>query len=605
MKKIIIIFFVGSIIFLNSFAINGFSQKFIFSTNNSDEIDDYIINEMQTNHIPGLSASIVIDEEVVWQNSYGYANFEENKKVVNETLFKIASVSKTLTATCLMQLYEQEYFNLHDPINNYLPFNVTHPLYPSTNITFHMLLTHSSGINDNWEYLFHFVGDSPISFQTFLHEYLIPGGLYYDEANNFCSWEPGTNWKYTNVGVALVGYLVEIISGIDFTTYTENFLFSPLDMFESGWYLRDLNESHIAMPYYWNGLDYEPYGHIGWVDVPAGDLRTSSSQLINFLTMFINNGSFNSQEILNSETVSLMLTPQLPFNQNLGLIWWKNSIGGRTVWGHGGSDYGARAQMHFDPETKIGVVVLTNGEASPLQIVEKLFEFAENLPSNLPPAPPEINGPSVGKVGISYNWTFLSTDPEGDDIAYYIDWGDDTSNITDYFPSGTDVKVKHTWSNDGTYNITAKAQDINGAESDWSDPYSIIIENQPPDTPTILGPNRGIPEISYEYGFTSLDSEGHYIIEYIVNWGDGTGEETIIGPFPSGEEAKVNHSWDEKGDYTIKAKAKDVYGASSNWSEFKVTIPRTKTKSYSLFQWLLERFPLLERLLNLIRICLR
>ena len=470
MNKIIIFVIVGSILFLNSINVFGISQKIICSTKNFDEIDDYILNEMQTKHIPGLSASIVIGEEVVWQNAYGYANIEENKQVDNETLFKIASVSKTLTATCLMQLYEQEYFDLYDPINNYLPFNVIHPLYPSTHITFHMLLTHSSGINDNWAYLFHFVGDSPISFQTFLQEYLVPGGLYYDETDNFCSWEPGTSWRYSNVGVALVGYLVEVISGVNFTTYSETFLFSPLDMIESGWYLSDLDESHIAMPYYWNGAEYEPYGHIGWVDVPAGDLRTSSSQLINFLTMFINNGSYNSQEILNSATVNMMLTPQLLFIQNLGLIWWKNNIGGRVVWGHGGSDYGARAQMHFASETKIGIVVLTNGEFNPLQIVDKLFEFAEKLQNNSPPTSPEINGPLSGKPSVKYEYNFSSYDPDGDEIYLYVEWGD--GNKTGWIgpiTSGLEIVLNHTWKKQGTYTIKAKAMDVYDFESDWSE----------------------------------------------------------------------------------------------------------------------------------------
>ena len=588
MKKLITIIFIGSILFLNSFTVYGFFQKSIFSPNNIEGINDYILNEMQTNHIPGLSASIVIDEEVVWQNSYGYAKIEENKKVVNETLFKIASVSKTLTATCLMQLYEQEYFGLYDPINNYLPFNITHPKYPYTNITFHMLLTHSSGINDNWANLFHFVGDSPISFQTFLYEYLVPGGLYYDEANNFCSWEPGTSWKYTNVGVALVGYLVEIISGINFTTYTENFLFDPLDMNESGWYLRDLNESHIAMPYHWNGVYYEPYGHIGWVDVPAGDLRTSSSQLINFLTMFINNGSYNSQEILNSETVSMMLTPQLPFNENLGLIWWKSNIGGRTVWGHGGSDYGARAQMHFDPETKIGVVVLTNGEVNPLQIVDKLFEFADDLPTNSPPTSPEINGPLVCKVGISYNWTFLSTDPEGNNIKYYIEWGDNTSNITGFYPSGTDIKVQHTWNEYGTYNITAKTQDIYGAESDWSNPYEVVIVNELPNAPTITGQTSGKAGVEYDYTFKATDPDGNNV-RYIIDWGDNTSNTT--GYKPSSIGVKVKHTWSNDGTYNITAKAQDIYGLEGPEGTLTINIPRTRTNYQSLLICLFERFP--------------
>ena len=87
-----------------------------------------------------------------------------------------------------------------------------------------------------------------------------------------------------------------------------------------------------------------------------------------------------------------------------------------------------------------------------------------------------------------------------------------------------------------------------------------------------------------------------------MNWGDGTVEETVIGPFVSGEKAKANHSWDEKGTYTIQAKAKDFYGAESNWSEFKVEIPRIRVTYYSFIQWFLERFPLLEKLLSLIRV---
>jgi hypothetical protein len=232
------------------------------------------------------------------------------------------------------------------------------------------------------------------------------------------------------------------------------------------------------MPYHWNGADYEPYGHIGWVDVPAGDLRTSSSQLINFLTMFINNGTYNSQEILNSETVKMMLTPQQPFNQNLGLIWWKNTIGGRTVWGHGGSDYGARAQMHFHPHTKIGVVVLTNGESSPLQIVGKLFEYAENLPNNNPPTPPKINGPSSGKPGQEYEYSFVSTDPEGDAVMYLINWDDGDIEWTEYGDSGVELILKHTWGSSGKYTITAQAIDFNDASSEWSELTVTVPKNK-------------------------------------------------------------------------------------------------------------------------------
>jgi hypothetical protein len=331
-----------------------------------------------------------------------------------------------------------------------------------------MLLTHSSGIADNWNYLFHYVGDSPIPFQVFLEDYLVPGGDYYDEENNFWSWEPGTSWTYTNVGVALVGYLVEIISQMNFTTYCETYLFDLLDMYESGWSLRDLNVSNIAMPYHWNGVDYEPYGHIGWVDVPAGDLRTSSSQLINFLMMFIKNGTYNSKEILSPDTIGMMLSPQLSFNQNIGLIWWKSTYNGRIHWGHGGSDYGARAQMHFEPKTKIGVVVLINGESNIIHILNKLFDFAETLLENTPPESPDIKGPSKGKSDIDYNFTFVSKDPEEDDVWYNVKWGDgEVEEWIGPYSSGQEINLSHSWSDGGRYFIKSKAKDVKNQESGW------------------------------------------------------------------------------------------------------------------------------------------
>jgi bacillopeptidase F len=81
------------------------------------------------------------------------------------------------------------------------------------------------------------------------------------------------------------------------------------------------------------------------------------------------------------------------------------------------------------------------------------------IPSNEPPDAPVINGPTNGNAGTSYNYTFNSIDPDGDDVRYHIDWGDTTSNTTMFSPSGTNVTVSHTWTLEGTYIIKAKAED--------------------------------------------------------------------------------------------------------------------------------------------------
>jgi len=98
---------------------------------------------------------------------------------------------------------------------------------------------------------------------------------------------------------------------------------------------------------------------------------------------------------------------------------------------------------------------------------------------NQPPNKPTISGQTSGKAGKEYEYTFNATDPDGDDVRYFIDWGDNNTEWTGYNPSGTDVKVKHTWSEKGTYNITAKAQDIYDVEGPGGTLEVTMPKNKP------------------------------------------------------------------------------------------------------------------------------
>jgi len=119
----------------------------------------------------------------------------------------------------------------------------------------------------------------------------------------------------------------------------------------------------------------------------------------------------------------------------------------------------------------------------------------------------------------------------------------------------------------------------------------LIIDNFPPNPPTIDGETNGKVGKQYEYTFVSSDEDGDDII-FLVNWGDGSPIETVIPSVPSGVEAKANHVWDNKGVYNITAKTKDVWGAYSKWSDpFSVTMPRTRRLiSDQILGKLLERF---------------
>jgi CubicO group peptidase (beta-lactamase class C family) len=340
-------------------------------------LDSFLVQYMATHHIPGLSASIVKNGDVIWTGTHGNAYFDPFITVGDTTLFMLASISKTLTGSALMQLWEEGMFGLHDPINDYLPFDVMHPVYPDMEITFHMLLTHTSAIKDNWDVMFYFPGDSPLDLGEYLEDYLVPGGEYYDESKNFYNWEPGTNYAYCNIAIALVGYLIEVIAGIPFADYTQENLFDPLDMYETKWFKAQLDTMHIAMPFHWNGNEYEPYGHFGYTDYPAGQLRTSAPQLLRFLTCYLQHGELEGARILDSTTVAMMTTSQVPdINPSVGLIWHSSNLGGRYLWGHGGGDFGVRTLMYYCPDENTGAVVLTNGEYYLSTLMDLLLDYA-------------------------------------------------------------------------------------------------------------------------------------------------------------------------------------------------------------------------------------
>ncbi len=128
--------------------------------------------------------------------------------------------------------------------------------------------------------------------------------------------------------------------------------------------------------------------------------------------------------------------------------------------------------------------------------------------------------------------------------------------------------------------------------------YRYNSGNGPPTKPTITGPTNGKPGIEYKFIFNSTDPEGDPVM-YVIEWGDNNIEWTEYGD--SGEEIMLKHIWNEKKEYIIKAKARDINNIESNWTYFNVEIQRNKATNHSLFQWFLERFLLLERLLNLIK----
>jgi hypothetical protein len=210
---------------------------------------------------------------------------------------------------------------------------------------------------------------------------------------------------------------------------------------------------------------------------------------------------------------------------------------------------------------------------------------------NQPPSPPEISGPQFGDAGEELTYTFVAEDFEGEDVYYNVSWGDGT--FDDWFgpyASGEEATAAHAWDTEDYYEITAKAMDTNGSEGDWSDPYPIRIGDEPPSAPQITGETNGGAGVDYNYTFKSIDPEGDKVY-YWIEWFEDDPSAKWEGPYASGKEILRNHTWYEMGKYTIRAKAKDVFGAEGPWGTLKVTMPITVSQQSTkpLFFQFLQR----------------
>jgi CubicO group peptidase (beta-lactamase class C family) len=344
---------------------------------NDAAFDQKISFFMRIAGFPSLSACIIKGDKIIWSKGYGYYDRSKHKPATIDTDYVIASITKTIVGTALMQLYEKGLFNLDDDVNTFLPFNLRNPNFPNDPITFRMLLSHTSSLNTNNQtqyYWMNFSGDPPFSFfpEPYLREFLLPGGRYYDPSVWSTEYRPGEYAMYANVGFDIISYLVEIISGEPFLEYCNTHIFSPLDMKHTGFNLSRLDIDQVAIPYqrymgryytlnelYGNGSSPDKYWRMRFY--PAGGLYTTVSDLSHFLIAHMNDGVYNDTRILKKETVELMHETQ-PGNQiGYGLAWMHESIMGLSTSGHGGDLPGADTWMLYNKTEDIGIIYLANG----------------------------------------------------------------------------------------------------------------------------------------------------------------------------------------------------------------------------------------------------
>ncbi|HOW64752.1 MAG TPA: serine hydrolase domain-containing protein [Candidatus Paceibacterota bacterium] len=350
------------------------------TTNTGTRLGQTLVELRQKYNIVGLSVAGLHRGRLVWQTNLGFANLERQEPVTDRTKFRIASVSKLITAVALMQLWEAGRFQLDDSISDYLGFPIANPHHPDKAITFRHLLTHTAGFADGQAYD-DFLAQA--SNEISLRELLCPGGRFYRDGAVYAAHAPGGNYCYSNLGFALAGTLVEKISGDRFDLYCASHLFKPLGMnasfnpatlpapieiatlyrFTDNKWIPQFDNYQGKVPTNRLGVSYG-IGRNALPCAPQGGLRANVGDLARFAEVFARRGQNESDGVLKSATIALMLGRDEQGGTSQATLAFQrhtNLVKGETWIGHTGSAYGLYSLLFFQEDGPHGVILLTNG----------------------------------------------------------------------------------------------------------------------------------------------------------------------------------------------------------------------------------------------------
>ena len=323
----------------------------IVNQTRSQSISDLLDGYYAYNRFSG-NVLVARNGEIVFQKNYGFADMDKNIKNDASTLFSLASVTKTMTATAIFKLHEEGKLSIYDRVDKYIPGFINDN---TDSLTILNLLNHTSGMIANLAHSDDFSkektispGKEPITLEQMIDSY----------RGTRLKNKPGKKYDYNNYGYILLAYIIEKTSGVDYISYLNKAIFSKAGMFDTFNQMNLPRES--ATGYFGIGTSniYPVTNevHPSWFKGAAG-LYSTTSDLIKFLQ------SVFSHQLFSGETLSLMLDTCIVTNRGNILWtagWQKHEIDGQDFYSHGGSIEGFSTLIGYLPEDKISIVILSN-----------------------------------------------------------------------------------------------------------------------------------------------------------------------------------------------------------------------------------------------------
>src|SRR5699024_10250572 len=333
--------------------------------------------------IPGTAIGLAIKGEKVYEKGFGFRNIRKNLPVTSDTIFGVASITKSFVCVAIMQLQEKGLLKVHDPVVEYLPdFHIK--AEGIDKITIHHLMTHSAGIpplptlfyagrrsreNDpavaDYPGLDFESGEDKESIETY--EQLLE---FIGEHNFELLGEPGSEFSYSNDSYALLGMIIDKVSGKPFEKYLKENIFDPAGMKHTYVLVEDLQEAeNITTLYSKRKTDdgdsvYE--APIWWSSpamLGAGSIKSCVNDMLRYADIYRTYGKVKDAQILTENSVKAMIEPYIECSPGkyygYGLMITPNYYGGTLV-EHGGNSKAIASQFVVIPERDVTGVTFTN-----------------------------------------------------------------------------------------------------------------------------------------------------------------------------------------------------------------------------------------------------
>ena len=380
-------------------------------------LDEYIARHLAEVGAPGMTLALADRDGLLRSSQYGFADVKAGIKVGPQTLFEIGSISKSFVAMTVLQLAEEGKLDLQKPVTNYLPWlKIESKFSPFTT---HHLLSHTSGLSG------------------------VPLLLRTAGTTLGVSFEPGTKWVYSNIGYALLGFLIGAIDQRPFAEAMRQRVFNPLGMDSSAPVISNEIRERVAVGYspLQSDRPFPIRGKLGeapWIEVPeaAGSVAATAADMGNYLQMLLNHGAGAKGRVLSEKSFELFTKPVIksPFrgeDASYAYGLWVSDTNGHTLLRHTGGMVAFSSAMFADTTDSLAAFASVNvaripGGYRPIAVVRYALALlsAASHGQELPAPPPPPRSPTSVKNAADYAGTFTLASPSDDKKLVLASEGD-------------------------------------------------------------------------------------------------------------------------------------------------------------------------------------